>query len=123
MTFEELGLSEKVLKGVVAVGLLLMLRSFPSALDFTTFAVVLATSADVVALYFLRRRQPDRPRPYRAWGYPIVPGLYLAANLAIAGAMIWGRPLECAIGLGMLLAGLPFYVLFIRQNADTTQDD
>jgi APA family basic amino acid/polyamine antiporter len=112
-----------LVQGLVAVGLLVVLRSFPSALDFTTFAVVLATSADVVALYLLRRRQPDRPRPYRAWGYPIVPGLYLLANMAIAVAMIWGRPLECAIGLGMLLAGLPFYVLFIRQNADTTGDD
>ncbi len=106
-----------LLQGFVAVGLLVMLRSFPSALDFTTFAVVLATSADVVALYLLRRRQPDRPRPYRAWGYPILPGLYLAANLAIAGAMIWGSPLECAIGVGLLLAGLPFYLLFRRRSA------
>ena len=111
-----------VLQGCVSVGLLLALRSFPSALDFTTFAVILATSADVVALYLLRRRQPDRPRPYRAWGYPLVPAAYLAANVAIAGAMIVGRPLECAIGLGMLLAGLPFYVLFVRQNADTRDD-
>jgi APA family basic amino acid/polyamine antiporter len=112
-----------LLQGLAAVALLLVLRSFPSALDFTTFAVILATSADVVALYLLRRRQPDRLRPYRAWGYPVVPGLYLLANLGIAGVMIWGRPLECAIGLGMLLAGLPFYVLFIRRNADGSQDD
>jgi APA family basic amino acid/polyamine antiporter len=104
-----------VLQAVVSVGLLLVLRSFPSALDFTTFAVVLATSADVVALYVLRRRQPGRSRPYRAWGYPLVPGLYLAANVAIAGAMIAGRPLECAVGVGMLLLGLPFYWLFARQ--------
>ena len=106
-----------LLQGLVAVGLLMVLRSFPSALDFTTFAVVLATSADVVALYLLRRRQPDRPRPYRAWGYPILPGLYLVANLAIAGAMIWGSPLECAASVGVLLAGLPFYLFFTRQRA------
>ena len=104
-----------LLQGFVAVILLVVLRSFPSALDFTTFAVVLATSADVVALYRLRRRQPDRERPYRAWGYPLVPGLYLAANLAIAAAMMWGSPLECAISIGLLLAGLPFYVYFRRR--------
>jgi APA family basic amino acid/polyamine antiporter len=117
-----------LLQGVVSVGLLLVLRSFPSALDFTTFAVVLATSADVAALYLLRWRQPERPRPYRAWGYPVVPALYLLANLAIAVAMILGRPLECAVGFGMLLAGLPFYWLFLRQNdasgeAQTTRDE
>lgn len=106
-----------LVQGFVAVGLLLVLRSFPSALDFTTFAVVLATSADVVALYVLRWRQPARPRPYRAWGYPVVPGLYLAANLAIAGAMLRGRPLECAVGIGLLLAGLPFYRLFVGRRA------
>lgn len=104
-----------LLQGLVAVCLLIMLRGFPSALDFTTFAVVLATSADVFALYVLRRRQPGRPRPYRAWGYPIVPGLYLLANLAIAGAMIWGSPVECAVSLVMLVAGLPFYFWFIRR--------
>jgi len=105
-----------LLQAVVAVGLLLVLRNFPSALDFTTFAVVLATSADVVALYVLRVRRPEAPRPYRAWGYPIVPGLYLLANVGIAIAMLRGSPLECAIGLGMLLAGLPFYVFFARRT-------
>jgi hypothetical protein len=45
-------------------------------LDYTTFAIVLATMADTTALYALRRRQPDRHRPYRAWGYPLVPALY-----------------------------------------------
>jgi APA family basic amino acid/polyamine antiporter len=110
-----------VLQALVSVGLLLVLQSFPSALDFTTFAVVLATTADVVTLYRLRRLQPDRPRPYRAWGYPVVPGLYIAANVGIAGAMLWGRPLECAIGLGMLLAGLPFYLVFNRRRADGTR--
>ena len=112
-----------LLQGIVSVVLLLVLRSFPSALDFTTFAVVLATSADVVALYLLRWRQPERPRPYRAWGYPLVPGLYLAANLAIAGAMIDGRPRECAISLGMLLAGLPFYWFFIRHGPEAQRAD
>ena len=104
-----------LLQGFVAVVLLVVLRSFPSALDFTTFAVVLATSADVVALYLLRRRQPDRPRPYRAWGYPVLPGLYLVANLAIAGVLLWGSPVESAISLGLLLAGLPFYAFFTRR--------
>ena len=101
--------------GVVVV-LLLLLRSFPSALDFTVFAIVLATMADVLALYRLRARQPARPRPYRALGYPWLPGLYLVANGAIAGAMLVGTPFEALLGLGMLASGLPFYALFVRRR-------
>ncbi len=103
-----------VIQALVSVGLVLVLQSFPSALDYTTFAILLATMADISALYALRRRQPDRPRPYRAWGYPVVPALYLVANAAIAGALLFGRPREAAISLGMLALGLPFYLLLSR---------
>jgi APA family basic amino acid/polyamine antiporter len=103
-----------VMQGGVAIVLLLLLRSFPRALDFTTFAILLATMADMLALYRLRRTQPERERPYRAWGYPVVPGLYLIATAAIALAMLWGRPFECAASVGMLLLGLPFYWYFAR---------
>jgi len=103
-----------ILQGAVAVCLLLFLRSFPRALDFTTFAILLATMADMLALYRLRFTQPDRPRPYRAWGYPVVPGLYLASTAAIALTMVWLRPLECLASASMLLVGLPFYWFFGR---------
>ncbi len=97
----------------VAAGLLVLaLQSFPSILDYTTFAIVLATTADTAALYALRWRQPARPRPYRAWGYPFVPALYLAANAAIAAAMLRGRPAECAIALAVTLSGVPVYAAF-----------
>ncbi len=101
-------------QALVSVGLLLLLRTFPSALDYTTFAILLAASAGVGALYALRRRRPDAARPYRAWGYPVVPALYLVANLAIAAVMLVNRPLECGVGLAMLAMGLPFYALFTR---------
>jgi APA family basic amino acid/polyamine antiporter len=71
----------------------------------------------VAALYALRRNQPRRPRPYRAWGYPWVPAVYFVASGAVAWILLWGRPLECAIGLGLAVAGLPFYWLFSRRGA------
>ena len=103
-------------QAIVTILILLVLRNFPSALDFTTFAILLASMADIVALYRLRQREPDRPRPYRAWGYPFVPALYFVATLAIALTMLWGRPLECLTGSLMLLAGLPFYWAFQRRG-------
>ena len=104
------------LQAIAAIALLVVLERFPSVLDYTTFAIVLATMADTTALYALRRRQPERLRPYRAWGYPFVPALYFFANAAIAGAMLWGRPKECAIALGVTLTGVPGYLWLRRRR-------
>ena len=106
-----------VAQAVTALALILALERFPSILDYTTFAIVLATMADTWALYQLRRTRPALQRPYKAWGYPLVPALYLIANACIAVAMIYGRPLECAIAVGVLLTGLPFYFIFGRNMA------
>ena len=101
---------------VASLALVLLLRSFPSVLDYTTFAILLATIADTAALYALRRKEPDRPRPYRAWGYPLVPALYIVANAGIAGVMLVERTREAGIGLATLAIGLPFYWLFTRRQ-------
>jgi APA family basic amino acid/polyamine antiporter len=102
--------------GPVAIALVLVLRTFPNALDYTTFAILVATIADTASLYALRRRQPDRPRPYRAWGYPWLPALYIAANLVIASSLLCFRTRESLIGLAVLLAGMPFYLLFAARE-------
>jgi len=106
-----------VSQAATAAAIVVVLQRFPSVLDYTTFAIVLATIADTAALYALRRRQPKRRRPYRAWGYPWVPALYLVTNAAIALAMLRGRPLECAIGLAVTATGLPFYAWFAGRRA------
>jgi APA family basic amino acid/polyamine antiporter len=105
-------------QALAACGVLLVLETFQRALDYTIFAILLATIADVAALYRLRRKRPERARPYRAWGYPWVPGLYLVANAAVAATLLWGRPLECALGLALAAAGLPFYAVFARRARD-----
>ena len=103
-------------QAVVSIALLLLLQNFPSALDFTTFAILLATVADVAALYMLRRTRPGLARPYRAWGYPWVPALYVIANLAIAGSLLWGATRESLVSLGVLALGLPFYWVLARRK-------
>jgi APA family basic amino acid/polyamine antiporter len=105
-------------QAVTASGILLALETFERALSTTTFAILLAAMADVAALYRLRRTAPRRPRPYRAWGYPWVPALYLVANAGVALALLRGQPRECALGLALLAAGLPFYRLFAGRRQD-----
>ena len=106
-----------VVQAACAIALVLVLRRFPSVLDYTTFAIVLATIADTTCLYRLRRTRPDARRPYRAWGYPVVPALYLVASAAIAAAMLWGRPRECAIALAVTATGVPAYAWFARRDS------
>lgn len=96
---------------------ILRLKTFGRVLDYTTFAIVLATIADTLALYVLRARDPDRRRPYRAAGYPWVPLLYIAANVAIAASLFVGKPLECLAGLLVLASGVPVYLFFSRRSA------
>jgi basic amino acid/polyamine antiporter, APA family len=105
------------LQAAVAIAIVALLQSYPGALDFTTFAILLATSADVIALYALRVRQPNLARPYRAWGYPIVPALYLIANVAIAISLLFGSTTSSLIALAVSAASLPFYWLFSRARA------
>jgi APA family basic amino acid/polyamine antiporter len=106
-----------IVQAATAIALIVVLQRFPSVLDYTTFAIVLATIADTSALYALRWRRPELARPYRAWGYPVVPALYLVANAGIAVAMLRGRPLECAAALLVTATGLPFLVVFARRAA------
>lgn len=110
------------IQALVSCGLLLVLRSFPNALGFTTFSILLAAIADVWALLRLRRLQPDRPRPYRAWGHPWLPSLYGLVCAAIAVSLAIENPGESAISVGMLLAGWPLYG-WLRRRARRTGAD
>jgi APA family basic amino acid/polyamine antiporter len=106
-----------VVQAVTASLLVLVFRgNLRKVLEYTTFAIVLATIADTSALYVLRFKDPDRARPYRAAGYPWVPALYILANVAIAASMVRARPVECLTSLGVLLAGAPVYLLFAARR-------
>jgi APA family basic amino acid/polyamine antiporter len=108
-------------QAIVATVLVVAFRADSESLDqvlrYTTFAIVLATIADTSALYVLRRREPNRKRPYRAAGYPVVPLLYLLANAAIAISMAIGKPVECLTSVAVLLAGAPIYLMFRWRRA------
>jgi APA family basic amino acid/polyamine antiporter len=63
----------------------------------------------VGAVFVLRRRRPDLPRPYRTWGYPMVPLLFLLASLAMVVNALWTDPVNTGITFGIILAGIPAY--------------
>jgi APA family basic amino acid/polyamine antiporter len=68
----------------------------------------------ITSVFVLRKRQPDWPRPYRTWGYPITPALYVVAALVLLGNMLRETPTESLAGLSIIALGLPAYWVFHR---------
>lgn len=67
-----------------------------------------------LGLLILRRRQPDLPRPYRMWGYPVVPVVFVGIALLILGDTLFERPLDAIWCLGLLATGIPAYFVWSR---------
>lgn len=79
--------------------------------------------AAVVALFVLRANRPDQPRPYRAWGYPVVPAVFVVFYVLFLGSMLWASPLQCLTGLSLIALGAVVYYAFGRKPADSTTTD
>lgn len=82
---------------------------------YVVFASVVFHAMTAAAVFVLRRRRPDLPRPYRTWGYPLVPALFILACLLLIGNTLKESPVESLLGLGLVALGLPAYALFRRQ--------
>ncbi|MFL5539530.1 MAG: APC family permease [Longimicrobiaceae bacterium] len=83
--------------------------SYGQLLDYVIFAALVFYVATMVALFRLRSKQPDLERPYRAFGYPVVPGLYMLSALAIAVILLFAKPDYSFAGLTIVLLGIPVY--------------
>lgn len=73
----------------------------------------------VAAVFVFRRSRPDLERPYRTWGYPWVPGLFLAASVGMVVNALWTDPLNTGITFGIILAGVPAYFVWRRFGGGT----
>lgn len=90
--------------------------SYSQLYTYVIFASVVFHAMTAAAVFVLRIRQPDRPRPYRAWGYPLVPALFILACLLLIGNTLKESPVESLWGLGIVALGLPAYALFRMKN-------
>ena len=95
-------------RGPGGVERLLVLSAKADALvNYTGFAVVLFSGIAGVALFVLRWRYPAEKRPFRAWGYPVAPGVFVLASALIVLNAIWRSPRPSGTGVVIILAGLP----------------
>jgi APA family basic amino acid/polyamine antiporter len=81
------------------------------------FAVFIFYGATSLGVIILRRTMPDAHRPYKVWGYPVVPAIFIVFCLFLFFNTIVTRPREAVIGLILILAGIPVYLLLQRKNA------
>jgi len=83
--------------------------SYEQLFTYVMFASLLFSVATGLALFRLRRTMPDRPRPYRTWGHPWVPAVYILGATAFVLNTLMERPFESLAGLGLVALGLPAY--------------
>jgi APA family basic amino acid/polyamine antiporter len=89
--------------------LLTLTGGYEALFTYVTFASVLFGTLGGLAIFVLRRRRPELPRPYRALGYPVIPALYVLGSFALVGNTLMERPTESIAGLVLVALGLPFY--------------
>lgn len=90
-------------------------RLFDVLTDYVIFGVMVFSIMAAGALFILRRRAPDAPRPYRCWGYPLLPSAFVAVLGWLLAITFAERPVASLTGLAFILAGAPVYWLMRRQ--------
>lgn len=104
-----------VVQGFWAI-LLCLTGTYGNLLDYVIFAVLLFFSLTITAIFVLRHKKPDLPRPYKALGYPVVPALYILITTTIMIILLIYKPGYTFPGLGIVLLGIPVYYTWRRLN-------
>jgi len=91
--------------------------TYGDLLDYVVFAVLIFYILTVAGVFILRRKRPDAPRPYKAFGYPVLPALYIAAAAAISLNLLVVKPAYTWPGLGLVVLGIPVYFAWARRRA------
>ena len=96
--------------------LLVLTAGADALVTYTGFAIVLFSGVAVVALFVLRAREPNTERPFRAWGYPVAPGIYVIASALILMNGLMNDPKTTGFGAIVILLGIPLFLLFRRRK-------
>ena len=94
--------------------LLCLSGTYAQLLDLTMFAVIIFYILTIGGLFVLRRTRPDAPRPYRAFGYPVLPAIYILMAIFIDVVLLRYKPQYTWPGLIIVLLGIPVYLLWSR---------
>jgi APA family basic amino acid/polyamine antiporter len=108
--------------GIIA-SLLALTGTFEQLYSLFVFAVWVFFALTAVALLRLRKTEPNLPRPYRAWGYPWTPLVFLASAVALTINLWMMQPVRSSAGMVVILAGIPFFYRWRKSSADVPSGD
>ncbi|WP_017720678.1 APC family permease [Kamptonema formosum] len=105
-----------ILAQLAIVLVLVITSSFESVITYLGFTLTLSSFLTVFGVFAHRFKYPDVPRPYKTWGYPVTPIVFLAISLWMLVFIFTGKPTESLAGLGTILLGLPVYFFADKQR-------
>ena len=101
----------------VWASLLALTGTFEQLFTFAMFAGILFWVLAAAAIFTLRKKRPGLPRPYKAWGYPVVPMIFIVALSGILLNTLFRRPVESLSGVALMVVGIPVYYLWKRKRS------
>ncbi len=105
-----------ILLQLAIVLVLLITSTFEAVITYLGFTLTLSSSISVLGIFIHRLRYPDAPRPYKTWGYPVTPIIFLALSLWMLIFIFMEKPIESLTGLGTIALGLPLYFIASKQK-------
>lgn len=96
--------------------ILVLSGTFDQLTDMLIFAAFIFYGATTLGVFILRRKMPDADRPYKVWGYPVVPAIFILFCGFLIINTIYARPREAGIGLVLIAAGIPLFWWFKKSN-------
>lgn len=91
--------------------LLCLTGRYGDLLDYVIFVVLIFYILTIGGIFILRRKYPDAERPYKAFGYPVIPALYMICAAVLSGGLLYYKTSTCGWGLVLVLIGIPVYYL------------
>ncbi len=100
----------------VVASLLCLSGEYGNLLDMISFVVVIFYTLTIAGIFVLRKKRPDAPRPYKAFGYPVLPALYILMGISFCSLLIVYKPTFTWPGLIITLIGIPIYFVAVARR-------
>ena len=113
--------STSIIAQAIWASLLILTGSLDALGNYVGFAITLFAGIAVAAVFVLRAREPNAPRPFKAIGYPFTPAIFVLASLAIVVNAVITNPRVTGAGLLVLLSGIPLYFWFSRKRVASSE--
>ena len=109
-----------IFQGIWA-SLLCLSGSYGDLLDYCTFSSLIFYIITIAGLFVLRKKMPDADRPYKAFGYPVIPALYIILTTLICVDLLVYKTFNCGMGLLIIALGVPVYFMF-KQSKNASSE-